>query len=342
MPTHPDMVPPQTPAQGEPDSPLDLPARDWKAALTRAVTQFKANRGTLVAAGMAFYWFLAVFPALLAAVGITALVHASAETIASITRAVESALPGGAASVITDALARSSGRARGSSVAAALVGVALALWAASAGMVATQEGLDLVYGAARDRPFLKKRLRAMALIALAAVLGGIATAAIVFGPAIGDAVRDHLPFGGGIAFTLAWTAARWAVGLAALATLFAGFYYFAPNRREPRWTWTSPGGVVATVIWLLASIGFSLYVNHLGSYAKTYGSFTGVVALMLWLYLSGIALLLGGEVNAELERQGEQDRRRRAPAPAHGALEGPSAGTGGTEQQWREMMRRGY
>lgn len=354
-------VPPQTPEKGEPDSPLDLPAQGWKAALKRAMKQFKEDRGSLVAAGMAFYWFLAIFPALLAAVGITALFNLSQDAIASITRAVQSALPGDAARVLTDALAQSSGRTGGSSAAAALIGIVLALWAASAGMAATQDGLNIVYEAPSDRPYLKKRIRALVLIAMAAVLGGIATAAIVFGAPIGDGIRDHLPLGGGIAFTLVWTIARWAVGLAALATLFAGFYYFAPNRDEPRWTWISPGGIVATVIWLLGSLGFSLYVNNLGSYAKTYGSFTGVVVLMLWLYLSGIALILGGEVNAELERQGEKQRRtqrswgrrsaaspvakagRNEPVPANGAAEAPSTGTvNQAEQQWLEMMRRRY
>ena len=305
-------IPSQTPERGEPDSPLDLPAPSWKASLKQAVKQFKEDRGTLVSAGMAFYWFLAVFPALLAAVGITALFNLSRGTIDSIGRAVQSALPGQAASVITDALKQASGRTGGASVAAALIGIVLALWAASAGMAATQEGLNVVYEA-EDRTFVKKRVRALGLLALAAVLGSIATAAIVFGPAIGDGIRDHLPFGGGVLFTLVWTVARWVVGLGALITLFAAFYFWAPNREEPRWTWISPGGILATAIWLLASIGFSLYVRHLGSYAKTYGSFTGVVVLMLWLYLTAIAVILGGELNAELERQAERQRSGRRP-----------------------------
>lgn len=302
-------VPPQTPEKGEPDSPSDLPARDWKAGLKGAFAQFKQDKGTLVAAGMAFFWFLAVFPGLLAAVGVTGILHVSQETIGSISRAIQSTLPGDASKVLTDALGQASRRAGGSSAIAAVIGVVVALWSASAGMVATQTGLDVVYDVGEERTFVQKRARALLLIAVALVLGGIATAAIVFGAPIGNGIREHLPFGD-LAFLVVWTAVRWIVGLGALTALFAAFYYLGPNRETPKWTWLSPGGAVAAVIWLLASLGFSLYVTHLGSYGKTYGSLTGVVVLLTWMYLSAIAVVLGGEINAEMERQGEGRRRR--------------------------------
>jgi membrane protein len=254
--------------------------------------------------------------------------------------------------VVTDALKQASGKPRGSSVVATLVGIVLALWSASAGMVAVQTGLDVIYDVPEERTLVKKRVRALVLIAVAVVLGGVATAAIVFGQPIGDGIRAHLPFGG--AFILVWTIGRWVVGLAALAALFAAFYYLGPNRDKPRWTWLSPGGLVATLIWLLASLGFSFYVSSLGSYAKTYGSLTGVVVLMLWLYLSALALLLGAEVNAQLELEGERVRRRerrgsrrarhdsggrrqQAP-PQAGAAPSPTP-PNGAEQEWLERMR---
>jgi membrane protein len=133
------------------------------------------------------------------------------------------------------------------------------------------------------------------------VLGGVATALIVFGAPLGDALRDNLPFGR--AFVLLWTVVRWVLGLSALVVLFAAIYYLAPNRTSPRWVWVSPGGILAAVIWLVASLGFSFYVSSFGKYAQTYGSLAGVVVLLLWLYLTGLALVLGGELNAELERQ---------------------------------------
>ncbi|MEW6155306.1 MAG: YihY/virulence factor BrkB family protein [Actinomycetota bacterium] len=302
-------VPVQDGSGGEPGSPLELARRRWLEAAKSVLKEFRDDRGTLVAAGMAFYWFLAIFPALLASVGITAMVGASAETVASIRAAIESTLPGDAATVLSDALDRATQRSRGSSVAATAIGLVVALWSASAGMAALQVGLNLVYEVPKERPFLKRRLRALLLIVTSVTMAGLATIAIVFGPPIGDALRGHLPFGG-TAFTLAWTAARWTVGLAALATLFAALYYLGPNRERPHWSWLSPGGVVGTLIWITASVGFSFYVTNLGSYGNTYGSLTGVVVLLLWLYLSAIAVLLGGEVNAELERQAERQRQQ--------------------------------
>ena len=348
-------IPSQTEAKGEPDSPLDLPAPRWKDAAKRTTQQFKSDRGTLLSAGMAFYWFLAVFPALLAAVGITGLVGASTETVDSIQRAIQSALPGDASRVLTEALEAATMRGKGSSVVATIIGIALALWSASAGMVALQVGLDIVYEVPEERAFVKKRLRAFVLIGVFVLFGGLASAAVVFGQPIGDGIRDHLPFGGAV-FTLVWTLARWVVGLIALVAMFATLYYLGPNRETPRWTWISPGGLVGTAIWLLASLGFSFYVSSLGSYGETYGSLTGVVVLLMWLYLSAIAVLFGGEVNAQLERQGERHRRKERRTEKAQRIERTerteplrpveqprvaAASTGYTEE-WARQLRQGW
>lgn len=307
-------IPPQTGEGPQADSPLELPPPDWKISVKRAVKEMKTDRGPLTAAGMAFYGFLAVFPALVALVGFLGLFHASGAAVASITRAVRSALPGDAARVITDAVERTNGQSGGTSLVAAIVGVAVAVWSASAGMVGLQMGLDVAYDVPTDRTFVAKRLVALELLVATAVLGGVATALIVFGAPLGDALRDHLPFGA--AFVVAWTVIRWVLGLLALTLVFATVYYVAPNRGSPRWTWVSPGGILATAIWLLASLGFSFYVSSFGKYAQTYGSLAGVVVLLLWLYLTALAVIAGGELNAELERQeaartGQLDGRRR-------------------------------
>ena len=320
-------VPPQTGHGAQADSPLELDPPDWKESVRRAVKEFKNDRASTTAAGMAFYWFLAVFPSLLALVGVMGLFNAGSAASDTISEAIRSALPGDAAKVLTDAVDNAAAQSSGAAVVATLVGVALAVWGASAGMVALQVGLDVAYDVEQDRPFVKKRIVALLLLAVTAVLGGVATVLVVFGQPLGEAIRDNVPLGG--AFVVVWTVVRWALALAALMVLFAAFYYLAPNRESPRWAWVSAGGVLAALIWLVASLGFSFYVSSFGSYAETYGSLAGVVVLMLWLYLTGIAVMVGGELNAELERQSAL-RAGEVP-PASGVSpdrSGPDAGAG--------------
>ncbi len=336
-------IPAQTGQGGGPRSPLQLPPPDWKQSLRRAAKEFKADRGSLTAAGMAFYWFLAVFPALLAAVGVLGLASAGPQAMETITKAIREMLPGDAARVLTDAVAGAGSQSKHSSVAATVLGVTLALWSASSGMVAVQAGLDVAYDVTRERGFAKKRLVAMELIVISVVLGGVATALLVFGQPLGEILRDDLPFGS--AFVLVWTAIRWLGAVVALSVLFAAFYYLAPNRDSPRWAWVSPGGVVGAVIWLLASLGFSFYVSSVGDYAKTYGSLTGVVVLLLWLFLSALAIVVGGEINAELECQGAM---RSGPAPVDDRSSPPSGAALAHDSEarpphvseWTERMRR--
>ena len=297
-----------------PDSPADVPASGWRAVARRTLKETVADRVTLIAAGVAFYWFLAIFPLLFAAIGLLDLVNASSSTISTVNDAVARTLPGSAATILTNAITQSQDRASGSGLAALVVGLALALWSASSGMASTQVGLDVAYDVPRDRTFVRKRLVAFALLLAALVLGGIGATMLVFGEPVSRFIAEHLPLGD--SFGWLWTLARWAVTLVAVTLLFAIFYWIGPNRRPPSWKWLSPGGVLGTALWLVASVGFSLYVSGFGgSYAKTYGALAGVVVLILWLYLSALALLLGAELNGELERQralmaqAEEERR---------------------------------
>src|SRR5215210_3327775 len=292
----------QTPAGVGPDSPAQVPAAGWRDVVRRTVREMVADRITIIAAGVAFYWFLAIFPLLFAAIGLLDVVNASPGTTKAVNDAIRRALPGDAATILTNSVTEAQTRASTGGLTALLIGVALALWSASSGMAATQVGLDVAYDVASDRTFVKKRLIGFALLLSALVLGGVGVTLLIFGEPVSRFVSDHLPLGDSAAWL--WTLARWGITLLAVTLLFAVFYWIGPNRQPPNWKWLSPGGLLATALWLLASLGFSLYVSGFGgSYAETYGALAGVVVLILWLYLSALAVLVGAELNGELERQ---------------------------------------
>jgi membrane protein len=290
-------------APGGAQSPLDLSARGWSATLGRTLREIVRNRITITAAGVAFYWFLSVFPLMFAAVALLGLLNASPEFISNINEIITDIAPSDAARILTDAIASAQTRAGANgTLASAVVAIALALWSASSGMAATQVGLDVAYDVEEDRTFLKKRLMGFLLLFGAFILGGVAVGLIVLRGPIEDFLHDHVA--SGPAMDWAFGALRWAIAIVAVTTLIALFYYIGPNRRPPSWKWISPGGVVATVLWFIASLGFSIYLSRFGgSYAESYGTLAGVVILLLWLFITALAILIGAELNGELERQ---------------------------------------
>jgi membrane protein len=254
------------------------------------------------AAALSYYFLFALFPSLLFLTALLGMLPIP-DLVERLMDYVEQALPGDAASVIRKTLTEILRGSRGSLVS---LGVLVALWSGSNGMGSVIVALNVAYDVDDPRPWWRRRLVAIALTVGFSLFILGALVLMVFGPKLGMAAAGA--FGLGAAFTAVWNVAHVLLALALTVIGIALVYYLAPAA-EQRWRWVTPGSAVALVLWFSMSYGLRLYVGHFANYNATYGSIGGVILLMLWLYLTGVALLLGAEVNAEIEhaaaRRGE-------------------------------------
>ena len=272
----------------------------WRKIASRTMSRILRDRVSVAAGSLAYHLFLSFFPAVIAGLAFLTLLHVGSGTIRSLTHGIEKGLPSGAAGVFTGAVRAATRRTSGS-IASVVLGVAVALWSASSAMAVLQQTLDIAYEVPTDRSFVARRVRALPMLLLSVGLGGCAAVLVVFGQPIGSALRSAIPVGAG-AVDVGWTVVRWTVAFVLVSLLFSIYYYLGPNRERPRWQWVTAGGLLAAAAFLAASLGFSFYVSSFGAYGRTYGSFAGVAIFIFWLYLVGVAILVGAELNAEVER----------------------------------------
>ena len=287
----------------------DLSFRDWRAILVGGAKEAKADSVTDIAAALSYYAFLAIPAVLLVAVGIFTQV-AGTDTIESMLERLEGIVPEEAIALIDDSLNRAIEN-RSGGVVLIVVGFLLALWTASGAMNALMRGLNHVYDREETRSFARQRLTALAMLACLLLAFGLSFGLLVLGPALSDWLGGALDAED--AFGWLWWTLQWPILVLGLLAAFAAILFLGPDVELPRWTFLTPGAVVAVVVWLLASGLFAVYVSLLGSYNKAWGSLAGVIIMLTWLWLSALALLLGAEVNAVSDRGAEASR---LPAPA--------------------------
>ncbi|MFD1881349.1 YihY/virulence factor BrkB family protein [Paracoccus pacificus] len=282
------------------ESPTDIPAEGWKDIALRVKSELADDHVGLIAAGVAFYALLAIFPALTALMALGGLVLEPSEVTAQLDK-LTNVMPQEAAQIILDQAVSVAGSREGGLGLAFIVGLLLAIYSASKGMGSLMEGLNVAYDEEETRGFISKTLWTLGLtvfLILGLILGLLATLAL---PAVLNliALPDWLETGMGLA--------RWVI--LALMTVFglAVIYRYGPSRDDAEWKWLSPGAVAACLIWVIASVGFSIYVSNFGSYNETFGSMAGVIILLMWLWISAFIILMGAELNAEIEAQTAHD-----------------------------------
>ena len=290
-----------TPSQvpgGQADSPTQIPAAGWKQVLLRTKQQIKEDNVPLLAAGVAFYAFIALFPALIAAVTVYGIV-ADPEQVEEQIGNFSDALPREAASLLTDQLKDIAGGSSSALGWGLLLSLGGALFAASGGMQNLIKAVNIAYDEEETRGFVKLRALALALT-LGAIVFIVVTIGLI---AVLPALLDDL----GAVGRFAAQVARW-VGLVVFVLVaLAVIYRFAPDRDDPKLKWVGLGSGVATLLWILGSAAFSLYVSNFGKYGETYGALAGVVILLLWLWLTSLIILVGAEINSETEQQTAKD-----------------------------------
>ncbi len=280
----------------------DLDRRSLLPVLKRTVSEFQEDDLTDRAAALTYYGILSVFPMLIVLVSLLGLFGDPQTTTRTVTDIVTELGPASAADTFTEPI-ESITQSEQTAGVLFVVGLAGALLSASGYVGAFMRASNKIYETDEGRPFWKLRpLQIAVTLVMVLLLAATALALVLTGPLV-DAVAG--PLGIGDTAVTVWTIAKWPVLVLVVVTMIALLYYVAPNVKQPGFRWVTPGSVVALLLWVLASIGFAFYVANFGSYEETYGTLGGVITFLVWLWITNIAVLLGAELNAELERTRE-------------------------------------
>ncbi|AHM05118.1 ribonuclease BN, putative [Roseibacterium elongatum DSM 19469] len=273
---------------------------DLKQAAQRVITRTGRDRIGLVAAGVAFYALLALFPGITALVALAGLILDPGDIIAPLENGT-AALPPAAREILLGQVRDVAGGASASLNLAALAGLALAIYSASRGVANLMAGLNVAYEEEEARGFFALLALTLMLTLFLLITLSLVLAVFAILPAILALAGDRP------ALAMAAEIARWPLFFLMGALIFSTLYRFGPSRRAARWRWLAPGGLLACAFWIAGTAGFGWYVETLGSYAETFGALAGVIVLLLWLWLSAFAVLFGAVVDAELEHQTRHD-----------------------------------
>ncbi len=280
-----------------PEGPTDLERPSWIALLKRTFKGYKKDNLSDWAAALTYYGVLSIFPMLAALVGILGLVGQSATQ--PLLDNLSSLAPGPARQIFTSAITNIQQNQAGAGI-ATIIALVLALWSASGYVAAFMRASNAIYGVPEGRPIWKTapiRLGTTIVLVVLLVVSGVM---VVFTGGLADQVGNLLGLGN--TFVTVWDIAKWPVLVLIVAFMLALLYWASPNAKQPGFRWLSPGGLLGVVIWIVASVAFAFYVGNFGSYNKTYGALAGVIIFLIWLWISNLAVLLGAEFNAELDR----------------------------------------
>ena len=289
-------------------SPAEIPAKGWKDILLRVYGNIGNHRILALAAGMTYYSILAIFPALAALVAIYGF-FSDPSSIAKHLDEISGFVPGGAIDIAREQLTRVATKGDRTLGLTFVVGLGISLWSANAAMKSLFDTLNIVYGEQEKRGFVKLNAISLSFTVAAIAFVLIALGAVVAVPVI----LNYVWLSNVAELVIRW--ARWPALFVAVALGLACVYRFGPSREAPRWKWLSWGSVTATVLWLVASALFSFYAANFGTFNETYGSLGAAIGFMTWLWISAIAILLGAELNAEIEHQTARDTTTGAPKP---------------------------